>query len=119
MKRAFERGCFLDGWNDQFQFDEWMAAFRDCGLDPAFYANRERDRDEMMPWDFLDCGVTKEYLWREKEKSDRAEITKDCRKGCNGCGIQRFKGLCAYADPKRAHMPSPSLCPYTPEGDDH
>ena len=119
LKRAWERGCMLDGWNDQFQFDEWMAAFRDCGLDPAFYANRERDRDEMMPWDFLDCGVTKEYLWREKEKSDRAEITKDCRKGCNGCGIQRFKGLCAYADPKRAHMPSPSLCPYTPEGDDH
>ena len=67
LKRAYERGCILDGWNDQFKFDEWMAAFQDCGLDPAFYANRERSREELLPWDFLDCGITKEYLWREKE----------------------------------------------------
>ena len=115
LKRAFERGCMLDGWNDQFTFDEWMAAFSDCGLDPSFYANRERRKDELLPWDFLDCGVTKEFLWREKEKSERAETTRDCRKGCNGCGIQRFKGLCAYADPKRANAPSPSLVPYGSE----
>ena len=100
LKRAWERGCMLDGWNDQFKFDEWMAAFADCGLDPAFYANRVREKDELMPWDFLDCGITKEFLWREKEKSDRAETTRDCRQGCNACGIQRIKGLCAYADPK-------------------
>ncbi len=117
LKRAHERGCMLDGWNDQFRFDEWMAAFQDCGLDPAFYANRERSRDELMPWDFLDCGVTKEYLWREKEKSDRGEVTRDCRQGCNGCGIQRILGLCAYADPRRASAPSPSLVPYVREGD--
>ena len=96
-----------------------MAAFQDCGLDPAFYANRERSREELLPWDFLDCGITKEYLWREKEKSDRAETTRDCRKGCNGCGIQRIKGLCAYADPKRASEPSPSLVPYKAEGGDN
>ena len=119
LKRAYERGCILDGWNDQFKFDEWMAAFQDCGLDPAFYANRERSREELLPWDFLDCGITKEYLWREKEKSDRAETTRDCRKGCNGCGIQRIKGLCAYADPKRASEPSPSLVPYKAEGGDN
>lgn len=117
LKRAHERGCMLDGWNDQFRFKEWMAAFQDCGLDPAFYANRERSRDELMPWDFLDCGVTKEYLWREKEKSDRGEVTRDCRQGCNGCGIQRIPGLCAYADPRRASAPSPSLVPYVREGD--
>jgi len=116
LKRAYERGCMLDGWNDQFKFDEWMQAFADCGIDPAFYANRERGKEEILPWDFLDCGVTKAFLWREKEKSDRAETTRDCRKGCNGCGIQRIRGLCAYADPKRAGAPSPSLEPYEAEG---
>ena len=98
LLRAFERGCILDGWSEQFRMDEWMRAFEDCGLDPAFYANRERGRDEILPWDFLDCGVTKEFLWREKEKSERAETTRDCRKGCNGCGIQRMKGVCAFAE---------------------
>ena len=116
LKRAWERGCQLDGWNDQFKFDEWMAAFQDCGLDPAFYANRVREKNELLPWDFLDVGVTKEFLWREKLKSDRAEVTRDCRKGCNGCGIQRMKGLCAYADPQKAKSPSPSLVPDLPEG---
>ncbi len=100
LKRAYERGCKLDGWNDQFKFDEWMQAFADCGIDPAFYANRERKKDELLPWDFIDCGITKEFLWREKEKSDRAEVTRDCRQGCNGCGIQRYKGLCSYAEGK-------------------
>ena len=118
LKRAYERGCMLDGWNDQFKFDEWMQAFADCGIDPAFYANRERGKEEILPWDFLDCGVTKAFLWREKEKSDRAETTRDCRKGCNGCGIQRIRGLCAYADPKRAGAPSPSLVPYEAEGEE-
>ena len=112
LKRAYERGCMLDGWNELFKFDEWMKAFEDCGLDPTFYANRTRDKNEKLPWDFIDCGITKEYLWKEKEKSDRAETTRDCRQGCNGCGIQRIRGLCAYADPKRAHAPSPSLLPY-------
>ncbi len=116
LKRAYERGCMLDGWNDQFKFDEWMQAFADCGIDPAFYANRERGKEEILPWEFLDCGVTQEFQWREKEKSDRAEPTRDCRKGCNGCGIQRIRGLCAYADPKRAGAPSPSLVPYEAEG---
>ena len=96
LRRAFERGCILDGWSEMFRFDQWMAAFADCGLDPAFYANRERGRDEILPWDFLDCGVTKQYLWREKEKSERAETTKDCRLGCNGCGIHRLEGVCSW-----------------------
>ena len=49
-----------------------------------------------MPWDVIDCGVTKEFLWREREKAEKAQTTKDCRKGCNGCGLQRFKGVCKY-----------------------
>lgn len=98
MKTAFEKGCYLDSWNDQFHFDIWMDAFRECGLDPAFYANRERTQDEVFPWDHIDSGITKAYLWHEKMKSDLAETTRDCRKGCNGCGMQRWKGVCAYAN---------------------
>jgi radical SAM superfamily enzyme YgiQ (UPF0313 family) len=98
LKKAYEKGCILDGWNETFRFDTWMEAFRECGLDPAFYANRERTKDEVLPWDHIDSGVTKQFLWHEKEKSDRTETTKDCRKGCNGCGLQRWKGVCAYAN---------------------
>ncbi len=94
---AWQKGCMLDGWTEQFRFDLWMEAFRDCGLDPAFYANRLRGREEILPWDHIDSGVTKEFLWREKEKAERAETTRDCRKGCNGCGLQRWKGVCGYA----------------------
>ena len=98
LKRAWEKGCILDGWNETFRYDSWMEAFKECGLDPAFYANRERTKEEILPWDHIDSGVTKQFLWHEKEKSERAETTKDCRKGCNGCGIQRWKGVCAYAN---------------------
>ena len=98
LRKAYEKGCILDGWNETFRFDLWMAAFRECGLDPAFYANRERGKEEILPWDHIDSGVTKQFFWREKEKSERAETTKDCRKGCNGCGLQRWKGVCAYAN---------------------
>lgn len=88
----------LDGWTEAFKFDEWMNSFTAAGVDPAFYANRQRDKDEIMPWDFVDAGVTKAFLWREHEKAMRAEVTKDCRLGCNGCGIQRFRGVCSFAD---------------------
>ena len=98
LKRAWEKGCILDGWNETFRYDLWMEAFKECGLDPAFYAHRERTKDEILPWDHIDSGVTKQFLWREKEKSERAETTKDCRKGCNGCGLQRWKGVCSYAN---------------------
>ena len=98
LKRAYEKGCLLDGWNETFRFDLWMEAFRECGLDPAFYANRARSRDEVLPWDHIDSGVTKAFLWNEKSRSERTETTRDCRKGCNGCGLQRWKGVCGYAD---------------------
>ena len=94
---AYRRGCMLDGWREQFHFDRWQLAFEDAGVDPHFFANRRRGKDEILPWDFIDAGVTKAYLWREKERAERAEVTPDCRRGCNGCGIQRFKGVCAYA----------------------
>ena len=96
LMAAFERGCMLDGWSGHFKFDKWMEAFEACGIEPAFYAYRRREKDEILPWDFVDAGVTKEFLWREKEKADRAEVTKDCRQGCNGCGLQRYKGVCSF-----------------------
>lgn len=93
---AFEKGCMLDGWSEHFKFDAWREAFEETGIDPAFYAFRRREKDEILPWDHIDCGVTKEFLWREKEKAEKAAVTKDCRLGCNGCGLQRFKGVCSF-----------------------
>jgi len=96
LLRAFEKGCILDGWGEQFNYEAWREAFVETGVDPAFYAFRRREKDEILPWDHIDCGVTKEFLWREKEKADKAATTKDCRLGCNGCGLQRYKGVCSF-----------------------
>lgn len=98
LYRAWELGCRLDGWSEHFRFDLWMQAFRDCGLEPAFYANRLREKEELLPWDFIDAGVTKHFLWRENQRAVSAQVTPDCRHGCHGCGLQRFKGVCKYAN---------------------
>ena len=92
--RAWQLGCKMDGWREFFKYDMWMQAFADCGLDPAFYANRQRGRDEILPWDFVDIGVTKQYLWLEHERALSGIITPDCRNGCDGCGLTRFEGAC-------------------------
>ncbi len=94
LERAVEKGCILDGWSEQFRFDAWMEAFRECGVDPEWYAYRRREKDEILPWDFIDAGVTKAFLWREKERAERGEVTPDCRHGCQGCGLRRFEGVC-------------------------
>jgi hypothetical protein len=91
---AWKKGCRLDSWSEFFKFDRWLEAFKECGLDPVFYANRVRPYDELLPWAFIDMGVTQDYLKREAEKATRGETTRDCRKGCNGCGLQRFEGMC-------------------------
>ena len=97
LETAFLKGCYLDGWSELFDYEKWVEAFSECGLDMGFYAFRTREKNEVLPWDHIDCGITKAFLWREKEKGDRAEVTPDCRNGCNGCGIQRFEGVCQYA----------------------
>lgn len=96
LLQAYRKGCVLDGWSECFRYDAWREAFEETGIDPAFYAYRRRGKDEILPWDHIDCGVTKEFLWREKEKAEEARTTKDCRNGCNGCGLQRFKGVCSF-----------------------
>ena len=94
LERAWRLGCRFDGWSDQYRHDLWLRAFEETGLDPDFYALRERPLDELLPWDHLDAGVTKAFLCREWEKAQRAERTQDCRKGCVGCGMNRYEGAC-------------------------
>lgn len=94
LEAAWRLGCRFDGWTDQFRFDKWMEAFEQTGVDPAFYANRRREKDELLPWAFIDAGVTQQYLWREYERAVQAQTTPDCRKGCQGCGLKRFEGAC-------------------------
>ena len=94
LETAWRNGCRFDGWSDHFLFDTWMNAFETCGVDPAFYANRRREKGELFPWAFIDAGVTEEFLWREHELAMQAKVTPDCRRGCHGCGLKRFEGAC-------------------------
>ena len=94
LEKAWQLGCRFDGWSDQFRYDLWLKAFEETGIDPDFYATRERPLDEIFPWDHLDCGVTKKYLMSEWNKAMNEECTPDCRKGCTGCGMKRYKGAC-------------------------
>ncbi|MDP2872195.1 MAG: TIGR03960 family B12-binding radical SAM protein [Bacillota bacterium] len=88
IERAYRLGCRFDAWDEEFRLDAWLEAFVAEGLDPAWYANRERATDEVLPWDHLDSGVTKEYLLREREAALRGLSTADCRSGtCSDCGV--------------------------------
>lgn len=87
--RAFELGCKFDGWSEHFRGALWKQAFLETGVDPAFYATRARSYDEILPWDRIDCYVSRYFLIHENEKAKEAEITQDCRKGCAGCGMNR------------------------------
>jgi radical SAM family uncharacterized protein len=92
LLEASERGCKFDGWDDQFRFDEYQKAFAACGLDPDFYAQRERSKDEVLPWDHIDPGVSRDFLWREWEKAHAAAVTPNCRESCSGCGLDCIGG---------------------------
>ena len=86
MLRAHELGCKMDGWTDYFQMDKWMQAFAECGIDPKWYAQRQREKDELFPWETISIGIPKSFFWREREAAYRSEITPDCRTQCTGCG---------------------------------
>lgn len=96
LVNAWEKGCKFDGWADKFSFEKWIEAFEETGIDPDFYATRERSYDEVLPWGFIDVGVSKRYLISENEKAKKEELTHDCRKGCTGCGINKsfIGGVC-------------------------
>ena len=76
----------LDGWDEYFSYDSWLDVFSETGIDPAFYANRVFGRDELLPWDFIDIGVTKKFLQNEYDKALSGVTTPDCRAKCSGCG---------------------------------
>lgn len=89
---AWKNGCKLDSWDEHFKFDTWMEAFEKCGVDPEWYATRRRGYDEVLPWDHLDYGITKEFLMRESEKAKRSETTAHCRIQCAACGASSLNG---------------------------
>lgn len=94
---AFKAGAKFDGWSEYFNLDIWKEAMAKNGLDIAFYANREREYEEVFPWDHIDVGVTKKFLIRENEKSKQDAVSPDCRHKCNGCGVNTNdigRGLC-------------------------
>ena len=86
IEEVWRRGGKLEAWGDYFSFDRWMAAMDACGVDPMFYACRERGKDEFLPWDIVNMGVHRAHLWHEREQAYKAELSPDCRRQCTGCG---------------------------------
>ena len=97
IEAAYRNGALFDSWTDTFNSDAWKAAFEETGIDPYFYTARERSEDELFPWDFIDIGVTKEFLKKEWKKSQEAVTTVNCREGCSGCGARCFGGGICFA----------------------
>ena len=89
---AVEAGAIFDAWDEYFDYDRWMDSIEKAGLDPDFYTTRGYADDEVLPWDIIDCGVTKAYLLREKNKAYRGETTPSCAENCNGCGANKLGG---------------------------
>ncbi len=92
IREAYRLGCLYDSWGDLFDNDKWMQAFEDTGVDIGFYNLRERSLDETFPWDFIDIGVTKQFLKKEWERAVNAQVTPNCRMQCSGCGVAKWKG---------------------------
>ena len=92
LEEAFRRGFNLDAWSEHFDFDAWMDIFRNQGLNPDFYACRRREEDEVFPWDHIDVGVTKAFLWAENQRAHEGVTTPHCRQECSHCGAACFKG---------------------------
>ena len=94
--RVYEKGAIFDAWTDQFRYEPWKEAFEELSIDPKFYYNRERDLDEILPWDFIDIGVTKEFLKREYQNAKDGKVTPNCREKCAGCGAAVYHGGVCY-----------------------
>jgi len=96
LEIAWKKGCKFDGWDDKFEFDKWKEAFTEADIDPDFYTIRKRNLDEILPWDFIDTGIKKEFLIREKVKSENESVTSDCKALCHKCGVNNsiMKGPC-------------------------
>ena len=96
LEEAYRNGALYDSWSECFRNDIWMKAFETCGLSVDFYTTRERNTDEIFPWDFIDAGVSKEFLKREWQNALNETVTPNCRQRCSGCGAMRWKGGVCY-----------------------
>ena len=98
IEEAYKNGALYDAWSESFEDEIWMQAFETCGVDLDFYTTRERSLDELFPWDFIDVGVTKEFLKREWKNAIGETVTPNCRMRCSGCGVKRFGGGVCFED---------------------
>lgn len=96
--KAWGKGCKFDGWNEHFDFEKWMEAFKDAGIEPGFYANRKRSLDEILPWKAVDIGVSESFFKNELQKAHSEEITPNCRQSCSGCGAAWFEGGICFGE---------------------
>lgn len=95
IHKAWQLGCTFDGWSDMFDYDKWVQAFDETGVDMTFYANRKRSFDEILPWDHISVGVSKHFLMNERIKAEQEITTPNCRQDCSNCGAKCFKtGIC-------------------------
>ena len=107
LELAAKEGFCFDAWDEFFDYDKWISVLERSGIDPAFFANRAFGLDEILPWDIIDCGVTKEFLKRERERAYAAATTPNCREKCSGCGANRLGGV---------RTPCPGTCRENHEG---
>lgn len=96
IEEAYRLGCLFDSWTETFRNDLWMEAFENTGVDISFYNQRVREKDEIFPWDFIDIGVSRSFLYREWERALNETVTPNCREKCSGCGAAGFGGGVCY-----------------------
>jgi len=101
LLKAAEENVTFDAWDECFDYDGWMKRFDEVGIDASFYANRPFAKDEILPWDIIDCGVSKAFLWREREKAYREQTTPSCAEQCSGCGASELGGELTWCPKKK------------------
>ena len=96
LLEASRRGMRFDAWSEFFSAGKWFELFEDCGVDIKFYTERKRETDEILPWDMIDCGVSKAFFKRERDKAYEGKTTPSCAEACAGCGANRLGGECTW-----------------------
>ena len=96
LVHVYEHGGIFDAWSEFFDYDSWLNAFAETGIDPAFYTTRVREEEELFPWDFIDAGISKSFLLREWHQAQKGVVTPNCRQQCSGCGASQFQGGVCY-----------------------
>ncbi len=96
LEKAYDNGCLFDAWTETFREEPWIKAFEECNISTDFYTSRQRSFDEILPWDMIDAGVSRDFLRREWERAVKEEVTPNCRKACSGCGALVYGGGVCY-----------------------